>query len=93
MKKYTCSNYECPECAWGTCQLDNPADEYDEVFVYAEPTKMTVGELMEKLKKYDPTASVEFCAIDDSGFKEFSMVPGYTRLVWDDENKPCVEIY
>lgn len=93
MKRYACSNYECPECQWGTCGLTNPEEECDEVFTYAQPVKMTVGELMEKLKKYDPAAQVEFCAVDDMGFKEFSIVPTYTRLVWDEENQPWVQIF
>lgn len=93
MKKYKCSNYECPECMWGTCNLDNPMEECDEAPECATPIKMTVGELMEKLKKYDPSASVECCVFDDMGFTDVRFVPLLTRLVWDENNEPVVEIF
>ena len=93
MKKYKCSDYECPECMWGVCNLDNPMEECDDAPMCAEPMSMTVGELINKLKKYDSTAQVEFCVFDDLGFREFATVPEHSRLVWDEENKPVVEIF
>ena len=68
-------------------------EECDEAPECATPIKLTVGELMEKLKKYDPSASVECCVFDDMGFREVSFVPLLTRLVWDEDNEPVVEIY
>lgn len=36
MKRYKCSNYECPECMWGTCHLDNPEDKHDKQTGYGD---------------------------------------------------------
>lgn len=93
MKKFKCSNYECPECMWGNCQLDNPEEECDEVFIYGEPIETTVGELIERLQKYDPAAKVEFVAKDDLGFNDYKIVPKFSRLVWDSDRNPVVEIF
>lgn len=93
MKKYKCCDYECPECMWGVCNLDNPMEECDEAPECAEPIKMTVGELMNMLKKYDPSAYVECCVFDDMGFKDVEFVPLLTRLVWDEDHHPWVQIF
>ena len=94
MIKYKCENTDCIYCKNWTCTIEgDPMEECDDAPMCAEPMSMTVGELINKLKKYDPTAQVEFCVFDDLGFREFATVPECSRLVWDEENKPVVEIF
>lgn len=94
MTKYNCGNTDCPYCKHWMCTIPgDPMEECDEAPECATPIKMTVGELMEKLKKYDPSAAVECCVFDDMGFTDVRFVPLLTRLVWDEDNKPVVEIF
>ena len=48
---------------------------------------------MDMLKKYDPSAYVECCVFDDMGFKDVEFVPLLTRLVWDEDRHPWVQIF
>ena len=94
MIKYKCENADCIYCKNWTCTIEgDPMEECDEAPYCAEPIKMTIGELMEMLKKYDPSAFVECCVFDDMGFKDVEFVPLVTRLVWDEDRHPWVQIF
>ena len=94
-----CGNWDCPywkdkDFCEGICTLEDAEEECDEFFAYARvEKKITVGELIDKLKKYDPSAEVNICEFDDYGFTENKIIPEYTRLVWNEDNKPVVQIY
>lgn len=94
-----CGNWDCPywkdkDFCEGLCTLEDAEEECDEFFEYARvEKKITVGELIDKLKKYDPSAEVNICEFDDYGFTENRIIPEYTRLVWDEKNEPVVEIF
>lgn len=94
MIKYKCENTDCIYCKNWTCTIEgDPMEECDEAPYCAEPIKMTIGELMDMLKKYDPSAYVECCVFDDMGFKDVEFVPLLTRLVWDEDHHPWVQIF
>ena len=53
MIKYKCENTDCIYCKNWTCTIEgDPMEECDEAPYCAEPIKMTIGELMDMLKKW-----------------------------------------